>query len=89
MSEQDDILAVLKRLDLLLTSLVKWHIAHRIDEVKADKTNRTLYENVGVLKQTELAKKAGIAQSGVSETLQKWEAEGLLVKEGTQYRRLF
>ncbi len=93
MAEKDgtqcsEVLSSLERIEELLTALVKIQLRPAIDEARQDDRERVIYDNVGRMNGSELAKEARISAGQVSRTLQKWQQQGLLVKEGAQYRRV-
>ena len=89
MNGKDETVSVLKRLERLVAALVRSQLADRIEKLRAEPRHRALYDSLGDgVTQSELAKKVGVTQPTVSRTLQEWEAEGLVVKEGGEYRRL-
>jgi hypothetical protein len=81
-------LKTLKRIEDLLTSLVKTSLAEKLRPILADKQQRFLYENTGRIPVKALAKKMGSSAGAISRTWQKWEDAGLLIKDGKQYRRV-
>jgi DNA-binding MarR family transcriptional regulator len=79
---------ILKRLEELLTLLAKTALSERLAEIYDDKQHRLLFEKVGQMPVTDLAKKTGLSAGTISGLWQRWEQAGLLIKEGKQYRRV-
>jgi DNA-binding MarR family transcriptional regulator len=81
-------LELLRRMEELLTLIAKALLAERLSEIFDDKQHRLIYEKVGQLPVTELAKKSDLSAGTISALWQRWERAGLLVKAGKQYRRV-
>lgn len=81
-------LAVLTRIEELLTLLAKAAHAERLSEIFDDKQHRLLYEKAGQIPVKELSKKTGLSAGTISGLWQRWERAGLLVKDGKHYRRV-
>ena len=81
-------LQTLHRIEELLTLIAKATLSERLAEIFDDKQHRVLYEKVGQIPVTELAKKTGLSAGTISGLWQRWEQAGLLIKDGKQYRRV-
>jgi len=86
MSEE---LKALKRIELLLETIAKTAVTEKLAKVLGDRKQRILYENNGRLSVKELAKRTGFSVGKISGLWNQWEQEGLLVKDGKSYRRVF
>jgi len=82
-------LKILKRIEDLLSVLVKISLSEKLRSVRVDKQQRFLYENTGRLPVKELSRKTGFSAGKISGVWQEWEDAGLLIKDGKQYRRVF
>ena len=80
-SEQD-----IKKIREMLEFLIKQKISEKIK--KLNETERKIYELTGKLSHAEMFKTLKVAPNTVSKVWQKLEEEGLLVKEGTKYRKV-
>jgi DNA-binding IclR family transcriptional regulator len=86
MSEE---LRTLKRIELLLETIAKTAVAEKLAKVLENRKHQILYENDGRLSVKELAKRTGFSVGKISGLWRQWEQEGLLVKDGKSYRRVF
>jgi hypothetical protein len=86
MSEE---LRTLKRIELLLEIMVKAAVADKLSKIFKEKKYAFLYENTGSLPRPELEKKTGFSAGKISGLWSQWEREGLMVKDGKSYRRVF
>jgi hypothetical protein len=82
-------LKALKRIEELLTVLAKTALKDAFDTNLKDKKHRLLYELAGQLSVKELSRKTGFSVGKISGLWQKWEQEGLLIKHGGQYKKIF
>lgn len=78
----------LKRTEDLLTVLAKAQLSETLKTHLKDEKHRILYELTGQLSVRQLAQKTGFSIGKISSIWQKWEQAGLLVKDGSQYRRV-
>ncbi len=82
-----EILASLQRIESLLALLVKLGQAPLlIAELKDDKLRR-LYEMTGEQTREQIARATDLSTGTVSGTWARWEQLGLLVKDGSRYRK--
>lgn len=89
MGDQNELIALLKRNNDLLLVLAKAQINGVMANELNDKKNKKLYALVGKGKTgAQISKELGISTGLISETLQRWESIGALIKEGNKYRRL-
>ncbi len=89
MTTQSDALAVLKRIELLLTALVKKQMAAVLEEELRDPKKRELYRLTGKYTSRELVARTHSSPKTISQLWQRWESLGLLVKDGKKYRKIF
>ena len=82
-------LRTLKRIELLLEIVAKTAVADKLAKILKDKKLAFLYENTGRLRRTELEKKTGFSAGKISGLWSQWERDGLMVKDGKSYRRVF
>ncbi len=86
----NEVVSLLKRNNELLTVLAKVQLADALEKELADRKRRKLYELTGKnVPVAQIASKIGISTGAISQTWQRWERMGILVKEGGQYRRVF
>lgn len=88
-AHQEQLLDTLDRIEDLVRAIGKAVLAPTIDSELADKKNRQVYDGIGKYTGAELAKKTGFSTGKISGLLQRWEAAGLLIKDGNKYRKLF
>lgn len=78
-----------RRIEDLLTILVRRAVRPALEEELKDSTARAIYEATGEKTAREIAQATRVSVATVSRTWTRWEALGLVVKDGTRYRRLF
>ena len=88
-TEPEGILPVLSRIEALLRVLVRHEIQPVIEEELKDPTLKGIYEATGEKSVREMSQQVGVGVATVSRTWARWEALGLVAKDGTRYRRLF
>lgn len=81
-------LAHLKKIEELLTVLVRNRLSDVLDQELRDGNMRQLYELTGACTARELAQKTDLSIATISRVWQKWENLGLVIKEGKKYRRV-
>lgn len=78
----------LARTNELLGILVKVQLRDVISVELADAKKRKLYDLTGgALSVKQLSQQLGMSTGTISQTWQKWDEVGLLVKHGSKYRR--
>lgn len=88
MNQELDIVARLRRIEDLLTALVKSKLTSVIEQELSDPKMKKLYELTGECTVRELKKKTGFAIGTISRIWQRWENLGLIVKDGKRYRKV-
>ena len=83
MKNEEDI----KRIRELLEFFVKQKVSEAVKKLGSSK-ERKVYDLTGVKGQTEISGETGISTGKISMLWQKWEEEGILIKEGKSYRKL-
>lgn len=84
-----DLIQLLRRANELLTSLATQALRPVLDEELAKPKLKQLYKLTGgELPVTAISKMIGVAAGVISETWQRWERQGLLVKDGKRYRKV-
>lgn len=86
---ESDELKTLRRIAELLETIAKQQLATVISANISTPKLKQLYELTGVEPVKSLAKKTGLPTGTISRTWQKWEALGLLRKDGKRYRKVF
>jgi hypothetical protein len=86
MSEE---LKALKRIELLLEVMAKTAVSETLAKILKEPKHKLLYENTGRLSVKELSKHTGFSVGKISGLWSQWEQEGLLVKGGKSYHRVF
>ena len=82
MSSESDI----KKIREIMECLFKQNIVEKLS--KLTDTEKKIYELTGEKGQTEIVKILKTASNTVSNTWKNLEGEGLLIKEGTKYRKV-
>jgi len=88
MSEHDKIATRLQRIEELLTVLVKNQLSDVINKELNDPKKKKIFELTGKYSASEIGKKAKTSAMTVSRLWQAWEALGLLIKDGKNYRKV-
>ena len=81
-------LKILRRIQELLTVLVRATLSETLGKELRDKNLRQLYEETGRVPVRELSRRTGLGAGTISRTWRKWEQAGILVKDGKQYRQV-
>ena len=79
-------LATLQRIEVLMTVIAKTLLSDKLAEIMKDPKHRMIYEGAGRIPSKQLAKKARVSFTTVSGLWQKWERQGLMIKDGKSYR---
>lgn len=79
---------ILSRIERLLLVVAKAAIAPRLEVELQERRMKILYENTGQLSVTALSKKTGYSAGKISGIWKAWERQGILVKDGRQYKRI-
>jgi hypothetical protein len=85
----DPVLASLFRLEGLVSTLVRVALRPVLTEELKEPSAQVIYEGTGEKTAREIAIAAGVGVATVSRTWTRWAALGLIVKDGTGYRRAF
>jgi hypothetical protein len=78
----------LARIEELLTVLAKAALAQTMREELGEKNLRRLYDLTGNTSVKEISAKTGFSTGKISGVWQRWQELGLLIKDGTQYRKV-
>jgi CRP-like cAMP-binding protein len=87
--DERSLIAAVTRIESLLMILVRRAVQPALEEELRDTTARAIYDATGEKTAREIAQATGVGVATVSRTWARWEALGLVVKEGTRYRRPF
>jgi hypothetical protein len=82
----DDQLAALQRIEELVAVIARALLSDKLAEILENPKHRLIYEGAGRVPIKELAKKTHVSLTTVSGLWQKWERQGLMVKDGKSYR---
>jgi len=89
MNGETEVAQLLRRTNELLTSLAASALRPVLEEELEDSRSEQLYKLTGgELPVAAISKRIGLAAGTISETWQRWERRGLLVKEGKRYRKV-
>lgn len=88
MDNQTDLVASLRRIEDLLTVLVKSQLSDVISHELSDKKIKQLYDLTGGYTARELEKRTNYSLASISRIWQRWESLGLLIKDGKTYRKV-
>ena len=90
MSNQSELALLLKRNNELLTVLAKAQLSSIIENELSDDKKKKLYKLTGKsLTGKQVSTKLGMSTGAISGIWQHWESQGILIKEGQKYRRIF
>lgn len=89
MTDNVEVVSRLERTNELLAAILKALSSDVLKEELKNEKLKKLYGMTGQAPVKELAAKVGMGVGPISETWQRWESLGLLVKDGKSYRRLF
>ena len=88
--KNSEIVSLLRRNNELLTVLAKTQLGEVLEKELSDPKHRKLYELTGKnVPVKQIASKIKISTGVISQTWQRWERMGIVIKEGKQYRRVF
>lgn len=82
----NDQLATLRRIEELMRAVARATLSEALTEILADRDLRLLYERAGKIPTKELSRKTRFSARKISGLWKKWEAKGLMVKDGKSYR---
>lgn len=82
MTEQD-----LRKIREMLEFLVKQKLVEKIGKLNSNE--KKVYELTGKRKREEIIKETGFSAGKISSLWDKWADEGILIKEGKKYRKMF
>lgn len=82
----DELTASLRRIEVLIGAIARVALSKPLSEIMADSKLRLLYEQAGRIARPELERRTGSSGGRISGLWKQWEAEGLMVKDGTSYR---
>jgi hypothetical protein len=85
----DPVLGSLFRLEGLVATLVRVALRPVLEEELKEPSAQAIYEATGEKTAREIASAVGVGVATVSRTWTRWAALGLVVKDGTGYRRAF
>ena len=89
MVDNSELVGLVKRTNDLLLVLVKAQMREVLERELTDTKRKKLYELTGAGIPTKtLSQRVGMATGIISETWQRWEQVGMLVKEKGKYRRI-
>ncbi len=81
-----DELATLRHIEQLVTVIAKALLCEKSAAIQKDPKRRMIYEEAGRVSAKDLAKKARVSLTTISELWREWERDGLLIKDGKSYR---
>jgi hypothetical protein len=82
-----EMLEGIARIEGLLSTLVKLHMAPFLEHELADDFARKLWLVTGKSTTREIQKKLKCGPNRISETWARWESSGLITKDGKGYKR--
>lgn len=87
MDDDGEVLACLRRIEGLLHVLAKSQLRATMEQEFSDPKMRQVYALTETLSARELGKKMKWSRMKISRIWQRWEELGLVIKDGSQYRR--
>ena len=89
MFDNEEALSLLRRMEQWLAMLAKAQLAPIMKAELSDPRMAELYKLTGTYGQREIKKKMNMSANTISEAWKRWERQGLIIKEGKEYRKLF
>ena len=89
MSDSEETLKVLRRIEQWVAMLAKAQLFPILKAELSDPRMAQLYKVTGTLGQREIKKKLNMSANTISSSWKRWEQQGLLVKQGNEYRKVF
>lgn len=86
---KSQIQSVLEEIREMLSVLVKLQLGSRLQDELVDSTFAVIYDLTGQKTVKEISQLTGVSTGQISALWQKWEAMGLLVKDGARYKKIF
>jgi hypothetical protein len=81
-------LECLLRIEALLAALVRANFKETLAAISADRKLSRLFELTGRATVREASRKTGLGLGTISRAWQEWERLGLIIKDGTKYKKL-
>lgn len=88
MTDNDETLSTLKRIEESLSILVRCQLAPTLRPELVDPKMAKVYNLTGNKNSKIIAKEASCSESTVSSSWKRWEQLGLLIKDGKSYRKV-
>jgi Mn-dependent DtxR family transcriptional regulator len=85
---EKELVAGVKRVEDLLTILVRWNLAERLSGALKSEKERAIYGLTGLKTQPEIAKVAKVSARTVTNLWTRLEEQGLLRKVGQSYGKM-
>jgi DNA-binding MarR family transcriptional regulator len=89
MFDNEEALSLLRRMEQWLAMLAKAQLAPIMKAELSDPRMAELYKLTGTYGQREIKKKMNMSANTISEAWKRWERQGLIIKEGKEYRKVF
>jgi hypothetical protein len=87
--EMTEELTTLRRIETLVATITRVLLADKIAKVMKNADHRFIYEHTGSMAVKELSRRTGLGTGTISRLWSQWEQDGLIVKHGKSYRRVF
>ena len=88
MDSNEEVLAALTRIEYWLAILAKAQLVPIVNAELAEQKMAQLYALTGSATQREIKKKLRVSANTISDAWNRWERMGLIVRDGTQYRKV-
>jgi len=85
----EEALILLRRIDHWLERLAKSQLEPVLSAELSDPRMAALYKLTGTHGQREIKKKLKMSANTISDAWNRWERQGLIIKEGRDYRKVF
>ena len=89
MCDNGEALNLLRRMEQWLAILAKAQLAPIMKAELSDPRMADLYKLTGTYGQRDIKKKMNMSANTISEAWKRWERQGLIIKEGKEYRKVF
>jgi DNA-binding MarR family transcriptional regulator len=89
MFKDEETLKVLLRIEQWVAMLAKAQLAPILKAELSDPRMAQLYKLTGSYGQRDIKKKLNMSANTISDAWKRWERQGLILKEGKEYRKVF
>jgi uncharacterized FlaG/YvyC family protein len=89
LDNEEKLLRAVQRIESMLEVFLRQSLRPVLDKEFEDATARAIYEATGDKTVREIAQEVGVGIATVSRTWSRFEGLGLVIKDGSRYKRIF